>query len=160
MKIFDIKDEDFVNYKEPSMFVAMGRCNYKCCREAGITLDNCQNHRLHMTKKIETTGETLFRRFVSNPISKAIVLGGLDPMDTFEDVIEIVQAFRMNGSNSEFVIYTGHTREEVDDKITELKKYKNIIVKFGRYVPNDTPHKDDILGINLISSNQYAEKIS
>ena len=37
--------------------------------------------------------------------------------------------------------------------------FKNIIIKFGRYVPNQKEHYDEILGINLASSNQYAEVI-
>ena len=41
-----------------------------------------------------------------------------------------------------------------------LKSYKNIIIKFGRFIPNDKPHRDTILGVNLASSNQYAKKIS
>lgn len=39
-------------------------------------------------------------------------------------------------------------------------KWKNIIVKFGRFIPNQHPHYDEVLGINLASDNQYAEKIS
>ena len=41
-----------------------------------------------------------------------------------------------------------------------LKKYKNIIIKFGRYIPNRPKKYDNILGIDLVSDNQYAEVIS
>ena len=44
--------------------------------------------------------------------------------------------------------------------LEELKKFPNVIIKFGRYVPNKESHYDEILGINLVSDNQYAEKIS
>lgn len=160
MKIFDVKDEDFVNYKEPSMFVAMGRCKYKCCIDAGITLDNCQNHMLHMTKKIEVTGKSLYNRFIINSITKSVVLGGLDPMDTFDDVIEIITAFRNNDCKATFVIYTGYNKDEITDKIETLIPFGNIIIKFGRYVPGQKKHKDDVLGVELVSDNQYAEVIA
>ena len=39
-------------------------------------------------------------------------------------------------------------------------KWENIIIKFGRYIPNQEKHYDDVLGIELASDNQYAEVIS
>ena len=45
-------------------------------------------------------------------------------------------------------------------KINILKQYPNIIIKFGRFKPNQKSHYDDVLGVNLISDNQYGEKIS
>ena len=41
-----------------------------------------------------------------------------------------------------------------------LKKFKNIIVKFGRYVGGQQAHFDEVLGVYLASDNQFAEKIS
>ena len=41
-----------------------------------------------------------------------------------------------------------------------LSKYKNIIMKFGRFIPESEKIHDDVLGIDLISSNQFAKKIS
>lgn len=160
IKVYDVKDEDFVNYKVPSMFIQMGRCAYKCCREAGIPLDSCQNHQLHLMKKIAVNADDLYRRFISNPISKAIVLGGLDPIDAFDETLELVTCFRMNGCNSDIVIYTGRTEEEIPEQINNLKKFKNIVIKFGRYVPNQDKHHDDVLGVDLISDNQYGKRIS
>ena len=57
-------------------------------------------------------------------------------------------------------IYTGYYKNEIQDQIDVLKLYPNIIVKFGRYIPNQSPHYDKILGVELASNNQYAEKIS
>ena len=41
-----------------------------------------------------------------------------------------------------------------------LSRFDNIIIKFGRFVPNQTPHCDEVLGVKLVSNNQYAVKIS
>ena len=40
-----------------------------------------------------------------------------------------------------------------------LKKYKNIIMKFGRYIPNKKKHYDPVLGVYLASNNQFGEKL-
>ena len=57
-------------------------------------------------------------------------------------------------------IVTGDIVGEIKDYIDQLKQYKNIIVKFGRYIPGQQTHKDEVLGVNLASDNQYTEKIS
>ena len=49
---------------------------------------------------------------------------------------------------------------EILNKVTVLKRFPNIIIKFGRYIPNQQPHYDEVLGVNLASDNQYAERIS
>lgn len=45
------------------------------------------------------------------------------------------------------------------DKVEQLKPFKNIIIKFGRYIPNQTSHHDDVLGVTLASPNQKGELI-
>ena len=57
------------------------------------------------------------------------------------------------------MIYTGYYENEINDKLKKRLSFKNIIVKFGRYIPNDTPVYDEILGVTLASHNQYAKKI-
>ena len=41
-----------------------------------------------------------------------------------------------------------------------LTLYPNIIVKFGRFKPNEESHLDKLLGVRLASPNQYARLIS
>lgn len=160
MKIKGLVDEDFVNFKLPCMFISIGICNWKCCIEANIPVTVCQNSNLAKQKDIDTPIDEIFNRYISNPISEAIVIGGLEPMMQFEDVYNLIKYFRSKGVNDTFVIYTGYYPNEIQDKIEKLKAFKNIIYKFGRYVPNQEKHFDDKLGINLISDNQYGEVIS
>lgn len=80
MLIRGLIDEDFVNYSKPSMFIALGHCNWKCCQEANIPIETCQNSELAKAKEIRVSAEDLFRRYSRNSISKAIVIGGLEPM--------------------------------------------------------------------------------
>ena len=76
-----------------------------------------------------------------------------------EDVIEFVSILRKY-SNDPVILYTGYYKSEIEDKIEQLQKFPNIIVKFGRFKPNEPHHIDPILGVELASTNQYAEKIS
>ena len=78
----------------------------------------------------------------------------------FEDIVSFVKYFREHGCDDDIVIYTGYYENEIKDKIDILKQYKNIVVKFGRYIPNDTEHYDSVLGVNLANKEQYGKKIS
>ena len=55
---------------------------------------------------------------------------------------------------------TGYYKEEIQDKIEWLKLYEPIIIKYGRFIPNQQPHYDETLGVMLASDNQYAERLS
>ena len=63
-------------------------------------------------------------------------------------------------SQDDIVIYTGYKKEEIPHIVKQLMNYPNIIIKFGRFIPDEQYHYDDILGVNLASMNQYAERIS
>lgn len=172
MMIKGLTDEDFVNYKVPSMFIVMPFCSFKCDWENGAPV--CQNSALALQPAHDVSHEYLVRRYMRNEISRAIVLGGLEPFDSFSDVLALVRYARESwfhvdtGSpayitahcTDDIVIYTGYNKEEIADKIDILKQYPNIVVKFGRYIPNQSPHYDEVLGVYLASDNQYAERIS
>ena len=98
--------------------------------------------------------------YINNPITKSIVVGGLEPMLQFDELISLIDCFRKNDCNDTFVIYTGYYPNEIEKQLMKLKSYCNIIIKFGRYIPNQQPHYDNVLGVNLASNNQYAEQIS
>lgn len=157
MNIKALIDEDFVNYKKPSMFIGTSYCTFKCERENSEC--HCQNSNLSKSSIINIDDEKLVERYIKNNITKSVVIGGLEPMDTFEELISFIDKFR-NRCDDDVVIFTGYYEEEVSSKIEQLKKYKNIIIKFGRFIPNQEKHFDEVLGVNLASKNQYALKIS
>lgn len=157
MKIIDLIDEDFINYKKPSLFLALPFCTFKCEKECGIQC--CQNSSLAKQPIIEIPTEKLVQRYLENPISESVVMGGMEPFDSFEDVIEFISILRKY-SDSDVILYTGYYKSEIEDKIVQLQKFPNIIVKFGRFKPDEPHHIDPILGVELASTNQYAEKIS
>lgn len=158
MIIKGITDEDFVNYKKPAMFIATSKCSFKCEKECGV-VGMCQNHPLAAAPEIELSDEKIIKRFLSNDISKAVVFGGLEPFDQFEELFLLIKRFREK-TNDDVVIYTGYNENEIKRQVEELRQFKNIIIKFGRYIPNQSPHYDELLGIELASNNQYAKRIS
>ena len=142
------------------MFIGTSLCDWKCCNEQCLDKNICQNSSLANSKTIDVSADEIYRRYINNPITKAVVIGGLEPMLQFSNVLELIKIFRDNSCNDDIVIYTGYYKEEIADKIALLSKYKNIIIKFGRFIPNQEKHYDEVLGVYLASSNQYAERIS
>ena len=154
MKIKGLISEDFVNYKKPAMTIMFPHCNgFKCGAEY------CQNSPLVKSKDIEISIQDIAKRYLHNPITEAIVMQGLEPIDSWNDLIELVDCLRRS-TNDDIVIYTGYNKEEIINKVCRLSNYKNIIIKYGRYIPNQEKHYDEVLGVYLASSNQYAERIS
>lgn len=159
MYVKDIIDEDFQDYKKPSMMIAFPICDFKCCREAGIPVSVCQNSSIEKQKSVQIPFKDIVSRYMSNTVSEAIVFAGLEPMVTFVYVIALIEEFRRE-TDDDIVIYTGYYKDEISVYIDKLKSYKNIIVKFGRFIPNQPHRYDDVLGVELSSPNQYAERIS
>lgn len=160
MKIKGIIFEDFVNYKTPCMTIEMPICKgFKCDRECGKPV--CQNGALAAAPDIEIANTSIVQAYRNNPIARAICFQGLEPFDTFEDLYDLIFVFRECYSiNDDIVIYTGYNKNEIENQLIQLKHFPNIIIKFGRYIPDSESHYDEILGVKLASPNQYAERIS
>ena len=159
MKIVNVIDEDIINYKEISMFIGVPFCSGKCWKEAGLDPSICQNNCLREARLIEIEPKALVERYDKSELSRAVVFGGMEPMDSFDDLCRFIFWFRLNHKKDKIIIYTGYREEELKYKLSILKTYGNIIIKFGRYVPNSPPRYDDILGVTLASDNQYAREL-
>ena len=158
MIVKEIRDEDFTSYKKPSMVIGFPSCTFKCERECGQKM--CQNSALATAPNIEISAADIVNRYLQNPITKAIIFGGLEPMDSWNDMVSLIDEFRKY-TEDDIVVYTGYRMDEICKKTYWLgNKYKNIIFKLGRFIPNQQPRYDEILGIKLASDNQYAEVIS
>lgn len=155
IKIKDLKECDFINYKKPSMFIAFPFCNFKCEKEYGNRI--CQNSSLTREPTISINIDTIIDKYINNPLTSSIVCGGLEPFDSWEDLSLLIIYLRMV-SKDDIVIYTGYKEEEIPShRLRFLKNAGNIIIKFGRFIPNQNSHYDEILGIQLASDNQYAK---
>lgn len=170
MIIKGIRAEDFCQYKQASLFIAFPKCSFKCEKEAGAKF--CQNSELALAPSIDIAPEKLVRLYMNDPLTHAIVFGGLEPLDTLWDVEKLIYEFR-HVTEDPIIIFTGYTEQELEEKqhplypgtdvLAVLRNFSNVIVKFGRYKegayqPNTKV--DPVLGITLVSKNQYAKKIS
>ena len=154
MKIKGLISEDFVNYKKPAMTIMFPHCNgFKCGAEY------CQNSPLSKAEDIEMDIADIVIRYLNNPITESVVMQGLEPFDSWDDLIKLVDCLRRS-TDDDIVIYTGYYKEEIADNLSLLSKYKNIVIKYGRYIPDQKEHYDEVLGVSLASENQYAERIS
>lgn len=158
MLVKTIVDEDFTNYRKPSMVIGMPRCSFKCDRECGQQV--CQNMPLATAPDITIDDDDIIHRYLNNSLTQAVCIMGLEPWDTPDQLLNFIFKFRQY-SQDDIVIYTGYTKAEIKEQVEQLAMYyQNIIIKFGRYIPGQQPHRDEVLGVDLASDNQYAERIS
>ena len=145
--------EDFVNYKKCSMTIIFPNCSFKCGKEL------CHNAALEQQENIFYEVREIVHDYLENPLSEALVLSGLEPFDSFGDMMRLITAFsKAYEISDDIVIYTGYYEHEIKDKLMMLQSFSNnIIVKFGRYEPEHSPHYDEVLGVNLAGPNQYAK---
>lgn len=140
------------------MTLMMPKCSFKCDKENGVQL--CQNWGLAAAPLQTVHINGLMRNYKSNPITEAIVLQGLEPFDSLIDLYTVAAALEDFQITDDFVIYTGYTREEITSELKPLHNVPgHVIIKWGRYIPNQEPHFDPILGVYLASDNQYGEII-
>ena len=118
----------------------------------------CQNSPLVKTPTIEVEIEKIVEEYMKNDLTSAIVFGGLEWFDQFLELLECIEAFREK-TDDDIIVYTGYDKNEIEEHLMTLKKYKNIIVKFGRFITNQEKHYDEVLGVYLASNNQYGEKL-
>lgn len=159
MLLKGLLDYDCVNYKMPCLTLMFPKCDFKCDKLNGKPV--CQNCLLAQEKNIHVSVDFIYDYYLKNPLTKAFCLQGLEPFDSFDDVLYFVFSIRQNyNCQDPIVIYTGYYPEEIPEYIKELKEYPNIIIKWGRFILDSTPVFDEVLGITLASNNQYGEKIS
>lgn len=80
MKLKFLNDVDYINYKKPSMFIGFPKCSFKCGRAI------CQNAALANEPDIEVSVDEIIDRYLNNPLTEALVIGGLEPFDNWEEL--------------------------------------------------------------------------
>ena len=92
MLVKDIITTDLVNYKEASMLIAMPKCTFKCDRLNGCKV--CQNAELAKAPDIEVDIDKVIQKYLSNNLTHAVVFGGLESFDTFDDMYQFIKKLR------------------------------------------------------------------
>lgn len=161
MRLKTIVHESFTEYKEPVMYIGTISCDGKCCTEAGIPLSVCHNDGWRKNPSVAVSDSDIVEMYKKNRITKAICFAGLEPFEQFEELFNFMSVLRNeHGVMDPVIVYTGFNHDEISGEIEALKMFKNIIIKYGRYVPGKESRFDEVLGVKLASPNQYAEKIS
>ena len=166
MKLKQIIDESFGDYKEAAMLLVTPNCTWKC--------EGCQNRHLSQLPTKNFPDEEILKRFFKNPLTSAIVIGGLEPLDDMQDVRHFISALGQKVYSEDLpkptiIVYTGYELDEIEDQLywsglePEMRTYGECILKYGRFNPiyqtkGDGFERVDIwnedLGINLASPNQ------
>ena len=84
MKLRGLNEYDICNFRLASMFLIFPTCSFKCDRECGQPI--CQNSSLVQEPEIEVEIRDLIYRYIKNPVTHAVVCGGLEPMDSWDDL--------------------------------------------------------------------------
>ncbi len=163
MRVRKLLTERFQDYKVPSMYLAACFCDWKCCPDKPYI---CQNNPIANLPVTDIPDDEILDTYLSDPITEAIVIAGLEPLLQIREVCNLIRRAVERGVKTTFVIYTGYTVCEVwrigffdELKTTGYGNGVDVVVKYGRYVPNQKPHFDETLGVELASDNQYAEVI-
>lgn len=154
-----IEENNLNHYYKNGLLIATVNCDWKCLKESNLSLDVCQNSHTNKMKTKTIEVSKLVCMFEENLMSDCVIFAGLEPMLQIEEIVKFIEVFRVS-NDSDVIIYTGYYKKEIEDTVNRLKKYDNIIIKFGRFIPNVDSVYDNVLKIKLVSGNQYAEKIS
>ena len=156
MLIKGIKDECLNDFKQIGTLIIFPNCNFKCDHDCGRHV--CQNSHLAKEPVMEFPIAKIIKRHLESDFSTALICGGLEPLDSINDLYALIKEFRQV-SNDPVVIYTGYTEDEANNILgwDDIKWLGNLYVKYGRFIPDQQPHFDEILGVNLASDNQYGK---
>lgn len=155
MKIVGLSDINFTDYKLPSLYIATPYCSFKCEKDCERAI--CQNSPLAKQEQMSITVDKLVELYQANPVTKAFVFGGLEPLDS-PDLLDTVIELQTRTHPIRVVIYTGYTEDEVLTAHPQILKLPDLVMKYGRFVPDQPKHFDPILGVMLASPNQYAKE--
>ena len=159
MQLKGIIDCDFTNYKKPVLTLEFPTCSFKCDQLNGCKV--CQNSSLANEPDFEISYEKIWELYKQNPLTKGFCCQGLEPFDSPDELFNFIKFIRKECKcNDPIIIYTGYTKKESIMYLLTLEKIPNIIIKWGRFIMNQQPHYDEVLGVQLASNNQYAEQIS
>lgn len=148
-------------YKKPSMVITASRCSGKCfAGHEDIKEDICPDIKYFFERTEDIRDDKIVVAYTEDKRYKALVFAGLEPFDSFSEMLRLIKIFRGAGIEDDIVIYTGYEAEEIWSLLSMLSEISNVIVKLGRHLPNVKPGADPVLGVVLDSENQHGELLN
>jgi len=83
----------------------------------------------------ETEHEKLFEA-LSKPYIDGLTLSGGDPLCSYEEVLELVKEVKERFHEKNIWLYTGYTKEYMDDNFKEILDYIDVLVD-GAYIEEE-----------------------
>lgn len=172
MLLLGVKTDNVTDYKKTSLLIAFPNCIGKCkgCQNQHL-IDNPQNK-----EYLQVTADSIADFYNRLSTHNAIVMAGLEPLDSFNDVIDIIHSFgKIITRDTDIIIYSGYNTDEYEDKfkqdlinafkaVTAVNdKIRCLIIKLGRYdedclVRDNKEWFNRHLGVKLATTNQYTIK--
>lgn len=146
--------EVFQDYKKSALLFSTCYCDWKCCHEAGVDIDICQNQKVSQQREVTLPFESILKK-VNQSFTDAVIFGGLEPILQADEVVQCIEYLRKHGVKKDIVVYTGYYLEEIDPETLAYLALNDCILKCGRFIPDRKPKFDAVLGITLASDNQY-----
>ena len=103
--------DGFIDRNVADVTIDCYSCSFKCDKLSGRQV--CQNGALANSPNIKISVGRLVERYLNNPLSNAVVFGGLEPFEDIDNVVMFIDMMRSSGNNDDSVIYTGYTEEEI-----------------------------------------------
>lgn len=169
MELLDVKFGNIADYKKTSLYIAFpfcsGKCGNKCQNRVFWQQKDKRNNDIHLINYSEDEIVSYYNKLKTH---ESVVMGGLEPLDSLEDVINLCNKLLENDKPVDIIIYTGYTKEEflkIEPKFYDV--FKNlkpnatncIIFKLGRYdLSQDVEYFNYTLGAKLATSNQFTRK--
>ena len=82
----------------------------------------CQNSTFAKYPIVEMKDSKIVERYLDNPITHSIVFGGLEPIEQFDEMLDLIKEFRSK-TDDDIVIYTGFYENEIQEQIECLKGF-------------------------------------
>lgn len=123
--------------------ICANNCNFNC--------NDCINQDLKYSTGYYMEDTEIIKEVLSNIFNKGIILSGLEWTLQSAEMLKLIDLALDN--NLEVILYTGMIKEDFFNKFPQLK-YKNILIKFGKFNKELYVENYKVYGIKLASSNQ------
>lgn len=131
MRILDITYPDVNNGTGFRVTLWVSGCSHRCkgCHNPE-TWDFKAGH-----KFCDDDKKVLFNALGSDYI-KGLTLSGGDPICSYGDVLSLVSEIKEKFKDKDIWLFTGFTKEEMDDKYNEILKYIDVLVD-GKFIEEE-----------------------
>ena len=129
MKFWSISYPDLNNGLGCRVTLWVGGCSHHC--------KGCQNRQtwdFNAGKNFDNNEKEMLFKALSFPYIKGLTLSGGDPLDSIDDVLELVKEVKEKFPTKDIWLYTGYTLEEIenDNKRKAILPFIDVLVD-GRF---------------------------